>query len=282
MWFTYAILSSLFFIVSRTIQRYMLKGDKDFWAYSFWFSAIGALVNLPIVFIKPGSLEGLPTDWTWLAFLGIGAAITLHNFLNFSSSRHLPPSFKIAITKFRLIWSFGLGIIILAEVLTLNRALGVVFTMAAGLLVIGKLNQSKNLKGVLPLFLSTLIFSGLVTISSILLETIDPAAYTFLIFLFPAVLNFAIMPNAATRVIAILKQYRYLLLASTVLAAIGNLLMSYALGAGSQSDVVVIMEASAVALLGAEFFVLKEKGDIRLKIAAIILAIVGTLLVRLG
>ena len=279
MWFTYAILASLFFVGSETIQRYLLKGNKDFWAYSFWFSAFGALINLPFMlsdFEAPSEIS------FWLLVAWLGPLITLHNFLNFSSVKYLSPSFKSAISKFRLIWTFIFGVMFLSEIVTLGKITGAGLTVMAGLLVIGTIRGTENSKGILPIFSSTILYAIGTTIVSTLLKDSNPATITFFVFFLPATMNFILMPNAFSRTLKIIKQYRYLLILSTVTAAFGNLLMNYALKSGAQSDVVIIMEGSLVLLLAAEFFILKEKGSIRLKIAAIILAILGALLVRLG
>ncbi|MCX6816821.1 MAG: hypothetical protein NTZ93_03080 [Candidatus Beckwithbacteria bacterium] len=47
MWLIWALISGLFYTGDNLITRYILKGNKDAWAFSFYFSFIGALVSLP-------------------------------------------------------------------------------------------------------------------------------------------------------------------------------------------------------------------------------------------
>lgn len=113
MWLLFALLSGFFYTGYSLITRHLLKEENsDPWAFSFFFSMIGALISLPFI-MADFKVATTPIPWIILIFVGI--LIVIHNLLLISSSKYLAPSLSGSITKFRLIWVMLLGIIILHE-----------------------------------------------------------------------------------------------------------------------------------------------------------------------
>lgn len=280
MWFIYTITSSLFFTGSRTIDRYLLKGKKDSWAYSFWYSVIGALTNLPFFVFHPSTPD---TALPWLLLLLASLLIVAHNYLSFMASNYLSPSFKGAISKTRLLWILLFGILILDESFNLQKLAGTAVILLASLIVLNGFNKKEQIKGMIVLVISTFLYGILITMyTGYFTEHFNSASYSFLIFLFPAIMNFILMPNSTQRTKIMIKAFPTLIVIGGVLAGFGNLLMAEALRLGEQSDVIIIMEALAVMIIGTEFFILKEKDKPMIKIAAITLAVIGTILIKIN
>jgi len=279
MWFFYALIAGCFFTGSRLIERHLLKGKKDSWAYSFWFSFIGALVGAPFMAMD-FQVSGKITIWAIV--FSVAVLYVVHNLMSFKATNHLSPSIKGAITKFRLIWIFIFGIIFLSEAFTGLKFLGMLSTVAAGILVLGKLNSKSSQKGITILFFSTFIYALNLTLFSWLLNDFSAPTLNFFLLFLPAMINLIVMPNALSRVTQFLKTNPVLILTANISAGFGLVAFGYALADGEQSRVTIIMEVFLIAILGMEYFVLKEKERPSIKLLAVILAILGAIAVRFG
>jgi drug/metabolite transporter (DMT)-like permease len=278
MWFTYAILAGLTYTFSRTIERHLLKGNKNFWAYSFWFSAIGALIAFPFMIIDAQLPE---LNYYWLLMLAVGIMITLHNFLNFKAVTFIGPSLHGAITKSRIIWIFIFGLIFLQENFTYNKLIGVILTVLAGILLISKFKTKEHISGFIYSLSPTIIYAAVITLYSVLFREFNTASLTFFIFLIPAILNLTLMPGSTSKVISFLKINPIFIISAAAFAGFGNLAMNQALKIGDQTQVIIIIETFAILLIGLEYFVLKEKEKPLVKIIALGMAVAGAIIVKI-
>ena len=273
----FSIISGTFFAFSSLLARKVLKGKKDAWAYSFWFSLIGTIISFFAILFDYRGSSNLPL-WALLFFIGI--LIVVHNLLNFTASHYLEASIKGSITKFRLIWTFLIGVIFLHDELTLLKLAGTIFTVLAGLLVVFKYKKLKLSRGILFAFVATIIFSTVIALYKVVLQEFNPATLTFFVFLIPTVINFIIMPNSTTRIRKFFLEEWRLLIPAATLAAFANLSMNFALAQGEISRVSVIIEAFLVVTLIGEHFILKEKKNWLIKLIAVILAVIGAVLIK--
>ena len=274
-------MSGVFFTGSDLISRYVLK-DKvtDHWAFSFYFSFVGALVNLPLMIINFKAPAG--SNLWWMLF-AVGTLIVINNFLFFRAQKFINPSLLGVLSKFRLLWILLLGVFILHESLTLNKGLGTLLVIVAGLLLIKyKKSQTKIFnKGMLYGFLATFFYAVVIILYKFLLEGFSPATLTFMIFAIPAVINFIVMPNRMSRISTLAKTKGQWVLLACALGAFANLFMNSALNIGEATQVIVIIESFLVAVLIGEHFILKEKKNAIQKLIAVTLAIVGAILVKI-
>jgi len=280
MWLLFALLSGLFYTGSNLITRHVLKKDKnDAWAFSFFFSAVGALVSLPFMLFQP-KIGTQPQ--AWLILILIGFLIVSQNLLNFISSRYLVPSVSGSITKFRLVWVMLLSIIILHESSNSFKIIGTVLTLLSGLIIMKKLLKPKDIRGVLSAFGATIFYSTVIILYKFLFASFNSATLTFFIFFIPAIINLLLMPNSIRRVRALAQsQFKPVFLACA-LGGFANLAMNHSLSIGEASKVLVIIESFLVVTLIGEHFLLKEKENIVGKVIAVILATLGAILIRLS
>lgn len=109
MWLFCALLAGVFYTIQGLLTRNLLRGQKDSWAFSFYFSLIGALVSLPFMLYDPV----LPSSWQpWLLAPIVGLFIVGQNLINFKAYNYVEASLLGAISKFRLVWVFVFSIIL--------------------------------------------------------------------------------------------------------------------------------------------------------------------------
>lgn len=112
MWLVYALAAGMLYTVQGLITRHVMRAKKDAWAFSFYFSMVGALVSLPLMLAAPQ----LPhTVMPWLLCVLAGLLIVGNNLLAFLSSKYLEASLGGAITKVKLVWVFLLSVFLLGE-----------------------------------------------------------------------------------------------------------------------------------------------------------------------
>lgn len=104
MWLLFAVMSGLFSTASGLITRHILRKNSDAWAFSFFFSFIGALTSLLFFILSPRFPISFGFPWILMGI--VGAFIVVQNLLNFSSSKHL-------VTKLLAVAGATIGVILI-------------------------------------------------------------------------------------------------------------------------------------------------------------------------
>jgi drug/metabolite transporter (DMT)-like permease len=279
MLFFFAILSGLFYTGQGLLTRYLLKGNKDAWAFSFYFSFVGALVSLPFML---ANLKVANSVSAWSLIILIGFLIVAQNLLSFKSSNFIEASITGTISKFRLVWVFILEVIIFKEIFSLNKLLGVLLSVLAGVIIIQGIKKPKSIKGVLLALSATIFYAIVIMFYKILFTSFNSQSLTFFIFAIPALLNFLIMPQAPQRIYNLIKENGKVVLLACSLGAFANLAMNHSLSIGDATKTLVIIESFLIVALVGEHFFLKEKSHVVIKLLAVIFAITGAVLIRLS
>jgi drug/metabolite transporter (DMT)-like permease len=280
MWLWFAVLSGLFYTISGLINRQILKGKQDAWAFSFYFSAVGTLITFPFLIFHP---KYATTISPWLIMIIVGFLIVVQNLLIFKSSNVLEASIQGAMTKFRLVWVLIIGLLFLKESFSLYKLFGTLLTVAGGVIIVTKFNKiPSSFKGLGFIFSSTIIYAIVIGLYKLLLIDFNSQSLTFFIFLLPTIINLCIMPNAFNRIVSLYKVNGKAVILTCALGGFANLVMNQALSLGEASKVLVIIEAFLILTLMGEHLVLKERQNFMVKIFAVLLATVGAIFIRLS
>jgi drug/metabolite transporter (DMT)-like permease len=279
MWFISAVFAGILFTASNLLTRHILKGNKDSWAFSFYYSAIGALVSLPFALNSLSVPNSFPP---WALMVVVGLLIVVQNFLNFRSSNFIPASITGTINKFRLVWVFVLGLLLSLEVFNVNKVIGIIFTVIAGIILMYKQTETINKKGILYAFTSTFFYAVVIVLYQYLFKSFNSQTLTLFIFVFPALINLILMPNRFVRIKNLYIAYRAPLIIACGCGGLGNLAMNYALAQGNSTSTLVIIEAFLIVTLVLESMFLKERGNLVRKVIATLLAVIGAVIIRLA
>ncbi|MCR4329348.1 MAG: DMT family transporter [Candidatus Roizmanbacteria bacterium] len=131
-------------------------------------------------------------------------------------------------------------------------------------------------------FSSTIFYAIVIILYKYLFQTFNSQSLTFFIFLFPMLINLLVMPNSINRIVTLAKTDGKFVFIACALGGFANLAMNYALSIGEVSRVLVIIESFLIVTLVGEHLVLKEKKNLAIKLVAVILAIMGAVLIRIG
>jgi len=279
MWLILSLASGIFYTLQGLLTRHVLKGNRDAWAFSFYFSFVGALTSLPFVLMNPKFAK---TPTLWLLIFVVGGLIVLQNYLNFKSTNYLEASIQGAITKFRLLWVLIIGVVLLGETLSSFKVIGTLLTITAGLVIYLKTVDLQSKKGVYLAFSATIVYAIVIGFYKLLFTEFNSATLTFFIFAIPALLNIFIMPNSIERIKEMAKSQGKVVFFATFLGGLANLTMNQALSMDEASRVLVIIESFLIILLLGEHIFLKEKANFKRKLIAVVLATVGAILIRLS
>ncbi len=279
MWLFLALLAGGLYTLQGLLTRATLKGNQDAWAFSFYFSAVGALTALPFMVTRP-QLSSQPIHWVLLGLVCV--LIVIQNYLNFRATNILEASIQGSVTKFRLLWILIIGVIWLGESLTLWKVLGTLLTIAAGVVIYFRSTKIDSRQGVLLTLAATVLYAVVIGLYKFLFAGFGSDTLTFFIFAIPAAINLVGMPNALQRVTTMAQQQGRIVLLATFFGGLANLAMNRALSVGEASRVLVIIEAFLIVLLLGEHLYLKESGDLKRKVVAVALATIGAVLIRLS
>ena len=163
MWLLFALISGALYTTQGLITRHILRGNKDSWAFSFYFSAIGAIVSLPFMLYK---MKVATTVESWGLMVLAGLLIVAQNLLAFKSTNTLEPSVQGSITKFRLVWVFIFSLLFLHEGFSWLTLIGALLTVSAGIIIMKKFRKPESLSGVSCAFLATIVYGIIIILYS--------------------------------------------------------------------------------------------------------------------
>lgn len=273
-----AIISGLMYAISGVMGRFILRSQKDTWAYSFWFSFLGAIICLPVMVLNFDSQFSIKIV---ILCIILSLVVTLHNFLNFKGVGLISPSLVSSLQKTRLIWIFVFSIIFLNNKFQFNELFGVLLLIFSGFLIYLNFRDKSSAKGILFSFVSAILNAFAVIIISELLKSLDLFTTTFLVFLLPAVINLVIMPKFKERVISMIKINPKLIIITCIVSALANISMNYSLSFLNPTRTIIIIEVISITILLGEVILLKERKKIGIKLLALSLAIIASIVVNL-
>lgn len=279
MWFFFAALAGVLYTGEGLLQRFLLRAQKDAWAFSFFYSLAGAIITFPLMLSNPR----VPTDVSpWLLALLIGVLIVCHNLLIFKATHLLEASLMGALGKVRLVLIFILSILFLGAAFSWLQFFGTALVILAGLVIIHRFRRPKSLNGVLLVLLSTIFAALIIILTKYLFSSFNTVSLTFFATFLPAtVLNFVLMPQARSRIKALFKDDWRIVLLACSFGAFANLALNHALSLQDASSVVIISEAFLVLVLAGEHLLLKEKEQLWVKLLSVVLAVSGAILIQL-
>lgn len=280
MWLLFSIISGVLASSQSIIARMFLKNIKDAKAFSFYFSIVGSIVTLPFVLTNGQFSRNLDT---WVILILICILIVIHNWLFFAATKYIEPSVQSTVNRFRLIWIFLVGVLIFSEASTPTKLIGTILTISAGIVLISKYRSGMKLTGIIFTIICTLISTIVVASYKPLLTEFNGIALGFFVFFFPAMIIFIALPDRFNRISKLYRENngkKWLILAGAF-GGLGNLAVMQAFQTGELSRVVVVTESFLFLTLIGEALILKERSNLRLKVLAVILSVVGAILVQL-
>jgi drug/metabolite transporter (DMT)-like permease len=280
MWLLFAVLSGVFNTAENLFQRFFLKKEKDAWAFAFFYSLVGTLVSFPFMLSSP-HVPHQPSAWLLAALLGV--LIVWNNILLFISSGMIEMSIIGSLLKLRLVWVFLLGIVLLHDPFSWQKLLGTALAIAAGWVILHNFRRPHSLTGVSLVLAATLFNASIIILSKYLLGSFNAVSLTFFATFLPAtIFIFFVMPNATKRIQKIFREDWRMVFIICAFGTLVNLTLNAALSLHDAASVLVVTEAFLVLVLVGEHAILKEREQVWIKLAAVVLAIGGAIMIQLS
>jgi drug/metabolite transporter (DMT)-like permease len=279
MWFLFSVLAGALYTGEVLILRYLLRQQKDAWAFSFFYSLVGTVICLPFMLSAPV----IPADaGVWVLALLVGLLIVGHNLLIFKASNFLEASLIGTLSKLRLVWVFILGVTLLQDPFNWQKLAGTLLAIIAGLVIMHNFKRPRSTTGVSLVLWATFLNAAVIILSKYLLGSFNAVSLTFFATFLPAVIfNFILMPRAIPRIKKLFKEDWRLVLLACALGSLANLALNQALSLHDASSVLVIGEAFLVLVLVGEHIWLKEKEYLWVKLLSVALAVAGAILMQI-
>ncbi len=279
MWFFFAALTGTLYTAETLLGRFLLRSQKDAWAFSFFYSLVGTVITLPFML---ADLRVSNELGAWSLAILVGVLIVCHNLLLFKATNHLEASLIGALGKLRLAWVLVLSIIFLGAAFSWSQLAGTVLTILAGVVIIHRFKRPQSMTGIILIVASTIFAALIIITTKYLLHSFSVASLTFFATFLPAtILNFVLMPKASTRIKKLFRDDWRIVLLACGLGTFANLALNKALSLHDASSVVIISEVFLILVLVGEHTLLKEKEQLWVKILSVALAILGAIFIQI-
>ncbi len=285
-----ALIAGALYTGSNLVARKVLKDGSDAWSYSFIFSSIGLIVTLPLLLVeylaaafnnteRLSESAGHEPSLLILVVIAMGLIVVAHNAALFSANNYISPSVNGSIYKLRLIWLALIGTVFFQESLTDGLKLGTLLVVASGVILAGGMKGKKSLLGITLVAAASVFYAVGLSASKFLLTDLTSLQVTTLVFAVPAALNLPIIYRRRERFLALWQKHKKLVLMGGVLGAFANICVFAALATENISVVPLLIEAFLVVTFAGEIIILRERENLKLKLLAVALSILGSILV---
>lgn len=269
----------MLYTVEGLLQRHFLRRQKDAWAFSFFYSLVGTIVSLPFMLADP-KLPSTPLPWVMAIVVGL--LIVGNNLLLFKAANHIEASLSGTLLKLKFVWIFALSVLLLGYAFTFWKLFGVILTIAAGLILMHRFKKPESSYGITLVILATILNALVIIASKYLLDYFNAPSLTFFATFLPAlILNFMLMPRARQRIQSMFKADWEVVFGICAVGAFANLALNMALSLHEPTGVIVISEVFLIMVLAGEHLFLKEKEHAWVKLASVVLAILGAIFIQL-
>lgn len=275
-------------IVSRTayslFSKYALNKLDSFSLYFFVNGFIGIAV-FPFIYKSLPSFFSLPL-FLILGFIGAGIMQAASGIFSNYALKNAPVTIYSTVSQFQVIWVVVFGIIFLAEKVTVLSMLGTLLIVFSTLFISGNIHVRKEvgIRPILICIISTLISAGAVLLDKVFVGTFNQLFYFFLMLMIPVII---LLPHYARRFNFYNKQVKenlkvYLVASVLLAASYYSLLSLYTLPDIPLSVAYPIRSISSILIALLAIFIFNENKNVKRKIFATVLAVIGAILVKLA
>ena len=280
-WQFFALSAALLSASERIIHRWNIKKYKESIGYSSMFQMTCAVLAMPAaIWILWDQVYSISIQNLWL----VGAAAicwTTFSLLTFKADEYLDASSKSSISRFRVLWSLIIGVVIFDENVTLLKVTGALMVAIAPISLIA-FDRKISPKGAFLEIGATISLSLALVFDKLAPQFFDVAVVTFLAFANSAIITM-ILRSGLRKKNPWAKDHKRIMM--VILASLFSLSCYYslmiALKYGDISVAVPIYMTSPIITTLMAFFLLSERENIVGRITVAFTATVGCILIVL-
>lgn len=200
--------------------------------------------------------------------------------------KNVPMTIYTTLAQFQVVWVVIFGIIFLSEKVTILSMAGTLLIVFSTLLISGNIHIRKEvgMRPILICIISSLVSAGAVLLDKVLVGTFNQLFYFFLMLILPVVF---LLPHYVRNYNFYNKQVKInfkVYLISSILLAVSyySLLSLYSLPDIPLSVAYPIRSISSIFIAVLAIYIFNENKNVKRKIFATILAVIGAILVKVA
>lgn len=269
---------------SKLIQKHALKDNEiNPTAFSAYFLFTVGLLSTPFLLFEKVTYPTEPK--VWMAVLLSGVLYTLCMALFFHAMQGTEVSQVETISTTRSIWFMLLGIIFFQETLTLSKFLGVIFIFLGLVVVYRDKGQFTGIKKPhIYTFIYAILISSSYALDKYALDYFSVALYQIVIYIIPSLLTVLFIPKSISDIKYLIKPRKnnYIIILSFFFQTISTLALYRAYQTGGELSVVgPLAQTTTIVIIVFGMLVLKERWNMKKKVAGIALTVLGVMFIRL-
>lgn len=282
-WFPLVLVYIVTNTISKIIQKQAVKDDAvDPTAFSACFLFTVGIMTLPFLFV-----EKIVLTWdlkVWLAVLLSSIFYTACMALFYHAMKQIEVSQVEAVATTRSIWVMVIGVVFFHETLGFSKFVGVMLIFLG--LAATYWDQGKFTNFARPHFYTlgyALMISSAYALDKYALNYFSVCLYQVIIYIFPSLITAIFMPGTLGKMKAFLKPQKttYFILLCCFFQMISTLALYRAYQVGGELSVVgPLSQITTVLTIMTGILLLKERWNLKNKIAGVILAFLGVLFIK--
>jgi len=275
-------------IIARTANGLYSKyglNRVDSFSLFFFGNIFICIAIFPFIYKSLPLFFSLPT-FLILGFIGSGIMQAASGIVSNYALKNVPVTIYSTVSQFQVVWVVAFGIIFLSEKVTILSMLGTLLIVFSTLFISGNIHIRKEIgmKPILICIISTLISAGAVLLDKVFVGTFNQLFYFFLMLMIPVII---LLPHYARRFNfynnQVKKNLKVYLIASVLLAAsYYSLLSLYSLPDIPLSIAYPIRSTSSIFVAVLAIYIFNENKNVKRKIFATVIAVIGAILVKLA
>lgn len=277
--FVFIALAVFFNCITKLLDRYVVK-DTSPYAFSWLTQITASLIFLPLAY---SHIKAPPSGTALFAILVAGILWTCVSLSVYISIKKTEISIKEPLSQSKLIWALLLGVFILGEPATSRKILGTVIIFVGMSILLfhperrfGRLTDP----GVLWTMLSALFGAAVAIVDKFALGFFKPELYGFFVYLIPGIIFTCFLPAKIKDVQHLWKTHGKIALTSITLSTASYYFVLKAYSLADVTLVYPLLQLATIFAVVIGILFMGEREHKWQKIAAVIIAVVGAIIVK--
>ncbi len=278
-WVILVAISSIAWIISISLQRFVLKDKTSIIGYNALYALIASLFFIPFLF--SAKFPSNPEAWKfYLIAMGIWCFAGIALRLQF---KYVDVPLQTVLATIETLFAFGLGVALLSEGITQMKIFGLA-AIVAGIIISGKGNYPKKFlaTAIAVVFLASFLSASANVVEKYTIQFFDPFFFGFSMFFIPGIFSLLFVRGERLKETkALILKSKWFVAGAALLSAISYfaLLLAYKIPTTEVSVIYPLYEFFMLAAIPVSAIITGEKQNLFWKTVGAVVATVGAILI---
>lgn len=278
-WVVLIAISALAWVISISLQRFVLKEKTTAVGFTALYSIIASIFFIP--FILTAKFPTNPEAWKFYAIaMAIWCVATLALRFQF---KYVDVPLQTVLATAETLFAFGLGVAFLGESITQVKILGLLI-IVAGIIISGKGNYPKKFfaTAITVVFLASALSASANVVDKYAIQFFDPFFFGFSMFIVPGIFSLLFVRGERLKETKdLILKSKWYIVGSAFCSAVAylTLLLAYKIPTTEVSVIYPLNEFFMLAAIPISLAITGERQNLFYKIAGAVVATVGAVLI---